>query len=81
MEGEDWGVHYNCSSCDPKKDWGFDFYINESLLEKIPDEKTIQWTGYFAYLREWMEEHKGVEFYGMSPASLDEWLDQEEGED
>lgn len=73
----DWGTHCKCISCSPKKDWVYPFYINEQLLEEIPDEKTIQWSGYFAYLKEWMVEHGGVEFYGMSPASFDEWLENE----
>ena len=37
----DWGTHWKCTSCDPKKDWGYSFYINETLLEEIPDEKTV----------------------------------------
>lgn len=73
----EWGTFYRCFSCDTKKDWVFPFYINEYLLEEIPDEKTIQWSGYFSYLKEWMEEHGGVEFYGVSPASFDEWLENE----
>lgn len=73
----DWGTHCKCISCDPKKDWVYPFYINEQLLEEIPDEKTVEWSGYFAYLKEWMEGHDGVEFYGMSPASFDEWLGNE----
>lgn len=80
MKDEDWGVHCKCSSCDPSKEWGFTFYLNEELLEEIPDEKTVKWSGYFAYLKEWMEDHKGVEFYGMSPVSFDEWEGNEYAE-
>lgn len=85
LEGEtfsdpDWGTFYRCISCGPKKDWVFPFYINESLLEEIHDEKTDRWMGYFAYLKEWMEEHDGVEFYGTSPASFDKWIENEKEE-
>lgn len=32
---------------------------------------------YAAYVREWYEDHCSVEFEGMMPASLDEYLDNE----
>ena len=79
LKDPDWGTYYKCTSCDTKKGWGFQFYLNEELLEEISDEKTTEWSGYFAYLMEWMEAHDGVEFYGMKPASFDEWLDNEKG--
>lgn len=80
FEDPDWGTHCKCASCDPKKDWAYPFYINEQLLEEIPYEKTVKWSGYFAYLMEWMEAHGDAEFYGMSPVSFDEWEGNEYAE-
>lgn len=35
------------------------------------------WNAYIAYLKSWADEHSGYEFYGMTPACFDEWIDCE----
>lgn len=32
---------------------------------------------YNEYVSDWYEDHKGVEFEGMEPASYEEWLNNE----
>lgn len=39
--------------------------------------RQYEWQGYLDYLKEWSENHKKIEFYGMTPACFDEWLDNE----
>jgi hypothetical protein len=38
------------------------------------------WQKYINYLYNWLYEHEDGEFCGMSPASFDEWLANEEAE-
>lgn len=35
------------------------------------------WNKYIEYLKDWADEHKGVEFQGSSPACFDEWYDND----
>lgn len=37
-----------------------------------------QWEKYIEYLKKWAEEHKDEENAGMSPASFDEWEENED---
>ena len=39
------------------------------------------WQKYLNYLTNWVYDHADGEFCGMSPASFDEWLDDEETEE
>lgn len=38
------------------------------------------WQKYLDYLTDWVYLHEDGAFCGMSPASFDEWLDNEEAE-
>ena len=44
-------------------------------------DKWEAWYKYKKYLKQWITDHDGREYYGMSPACFDEWLDNEEGEE
>lgn len=35
------------------------------------------WNAYIAYLNEWVNDHKEVDNFGMSPVCFDEWQDNE----
>lgn len=35
------------------------------------------WNAYLAYLKDWVNYHKGVDNFGMSPVCFDEWQDNE----
>ena len=37
------------------------------------------WQRYIAYLKKWAEEHADEKFEYMSPASYDEWLENDSG--
>lgn len=37
----------------------------------------IKWNAYLLYLKEWSDNHKNLEFFGMSPVCFDEWEDNE----
>lgn len=37
----------------------------------------LSWELYLNYLKEWADSHKGMKFFGMSPACYQEWLDNE----
>lgn len=37
----------------------------------------IMWNAYLAYLKGWVNDHKGVDNFGMSPVCFDEWQDNE----
>jgi len=37
----------------------------------------LAWKWYLAYLKEWADDHEGMEFFGQSPACYQEWLDNE----
>lgn len=43
--------------------------------------KADTWQKYMEYLAEWAIDHLQMKFYGMSPASFDEWYDNEYGEE
>ena len=48
--------------------------------EDAPDEavrKENQWDAYIAYLNDWADDHSDAESYGQTPASFDEWLENE----
>lgn len=48
--------------------------------EDAPDEavrKESQWDAYIAYLNDWADDHSDAESYGQTPASFDEWLENE----
>ena len=45
--------------------------------ETSKDELNIIWQKYLQYLRGWADSHSESEFYGMTPACFDEWLDNE----
>lgn len=36
-----------------------------------------EWDKYIEYLHDWARNHKSAAYYGCSPASFDEWLDNE----
>ena len=57
-----------------------DYTDDFTFFEDIPDEektKKIVWDKYQRYLRDWAKSHSGPEFYGMTPASFDEWRGNE----
>jgi hypothetical protein len=57
-----------------------DFTDDFTFLEDIPDGETTKkviWEKYQHYLLDWTKSHSGSEFYGMTPASFDEWLENE----
>lgn len=37
-----------------------------------------RWNKYIQYLRQWVNDHEGMQFAGCSPACFDEWLDNED---
>ena len=37
----------------------------------------IMWNAYLLYLKDWIDCHKGLEFFCQSPACYQEWLDNE----
>lgn len=37
----------------------------------------MKWKSYLSYLKEWAETHRSENFFGMSPASFDEWEENE----
>lgn len=37
-----------------------------------------QWEKYIEYLKQWAEDHKKESFAGMTPASFDEWEENED---
>lgn len=39
------------------------------------------WRDYVEYLKNWIKEHTEVSYYGMSPVSYSEWLDNEAEEE
>lgn len=39
------------------------------------------WTHYIQYLKDWAESHSESGFYSMSPATFDEWIDNEYSEE
>ena len=41
---------------------------------------TIKWNAYLLYLKDWAMQHVGLEYFGMSPASFDEWDSMENEE-
>lgn len=62
--------------------------FNSSLLvswqndegEDTPDEAVLKerrWDAYIAYLNDWADDHSNAESYGQTPASFDEWLENE----
>lgn len=40
-----------------------------------------RWDAYIEYLSDWNDDHSGTEYYGESPMSFDEWLEEEYEED
>lgn len=36
-----------------------------------------KWDCYIEYLKLWADDHKGIEFFGMSPAGFDEFEDND----
>lgn len=45
--------------------------------KRVAIKVTSEWKAYLNYLIEWAYEHQGEEFEGMTPASYDEWFDNE----
>ncbi len=46
------------------------------------DAKTQrEWENYMEYIDDWRQTHNSVQFHGMSPASFDEWRDNENAEE
>ena len=43
-------------------------------------DMTGVWAEYIAYILAWADDHAEPEFYGMSPASFDEWYNNEREE-
>ena len=41
------------------------------------ETKIKEWNAYLAYLKGWADEHKGIKFFGTSPACFAEWQDNE----
>jgi len=41
-------------------------------LENV--EPATVWQQYLQYLRDWVDSHSEVTFYGMTPACFEEWL-------
>lgn len=37
----------------------------------------LSWRWYLQYLKDWADDHEGMEFFGQSPACYQEWLDNE----
>ena len=56
-------------SCDEMYD-----LIKSFVEDSNPKTK---WEGYISYLHEWAEDHSDMVSRGMSPASFDEWCDNE----
>lgn len=48
------------------------------ILTEFP--RGYVWQKYLNYLTNWVYDHEDGEFCGMSPASFDEWFDDEETE-
>ena len=46
-------------------------------FERTDRQFELAWKGYLDYLKEWADNHKQINNYGMSPACFDEWLDNE----
>jgi len=46
---------------------------SDELFDYIPD--VIKWGMYCDYLKDWVDEHRGSDFLGMSPVCYDEWCD------
>ena len=42
-------------------------------ITKEDRSNQIKWNAYLLYLKDWVTEHMGMEYFGMSPASFDEW--------
>ena len=41
------------------------------------DDEDDRWQAYLNYLVDWVFDHQGDEFEGMTPASFEEWIDNE----
>ena len=92
-----WGVYSDggCGSWDAVNSLGVRPVLNFSscLLVSWQDDEESQgdqdedaqqkkrWDAYIEYLSDWNAAHSGTEYYGASPMSFDEWLEEEYEED
>ena len=53
-------------TCDEKEDVGEDWKRKED-----------EWNAYISYLNDWADDHSDNDSYGQTPASFDEWLEEE----
>ncbi len=62
-----------------------DLLVSTDDPEFCHSDKEIEtWTTYLRYIATWAIDHSGLGFFGMAPASYDEWLSEEyekEGDD
>ncbi len=81
-----WSANYSCgvrpvlnfSSC-LLVSWQDD---EESQGDQDEDaQQKKRWDAYIEYLSDWNDDHSGTEYYGESPMSFDEWLEEEYEED
>lgn len=64
-------------------DWiknGYQIHDNRTVY-KWTSENQIKWDAYLLYLQDWVKEHHGIEFIGMSPVCFDEWDENENDEE
>lgn len=52
--------------------------LDDGFISDFDD--TSEWQRYLNYLADWVFNHIGDEYAGMSPAGFDEWRDHEEQE-
>jgi len=45
--------------------------------KRVMSEHEMEWNNYLSYLNDWTKDHSSPLFYGMTPASFDEWCDNE----
>ena len=50
---------------------------NFTPVSKVRGAVREEWRRYIDYLHEWAVDHKDFRYYGCTPASFDEWLDND----
>lgn len=53
---------------------------NGNLIIVKGERQTTDWEAYIEYLKSWADSHSGNEYKGQTPASYNEWLDNENEE-
>ena len=89
------GSNGSCDGWNANRSYGVRPVLNFSscLLVSWQDDEESQgdqdedaqqkkrWDAYIEYLSDWNDDHSGTEYYGESPMSFDEWLEEEYEED